>query len=44
MAREIIDVLGNNIDEFIMGVGTGGCFSGNQKCLKKKYRVSVYCD
>src|SRR5689334_14937925 len=29
MAREIIAVLGHDIDEFIMGVGTGGAFSGN---------------
>src|SRR6478609_7105636 len=36
MAGEIIDVLGNNIDEFIMGVGTGGCFSGNAEVLKKE--------
>jgi cysteine synthase A len=36
MAREIIDVLGNNIDEFIMGVGTGGCFSGNSEIFKKE--------
>jgi cysteine synthase len=36
MAREIIDVLGNNIDEFIMGVGTGGCFSGNAEVFKKE--------
>jgi len=36
MAREILDVLGNNIDEFIMGVGTGGCFSGNSEVLKNK--------
>ena len=34
MAKEIINVLGNNIDEFIMGVGTGGCFSGNAEVLK----------
>jgi cysteine synthase len=34
MAREIIDVLGNNIDEFIAGVGTGGCFSGNSEVFK----------
>ena len=36
MAREIIDVLGNKIDEFIMGVGTGGCFSGNAEVFKKE--------
>ena len=29
MAEEIINVLGPNVDEFIMGVGTGGSFSGN---------------
>lgn len=34
MAREIIEVLGKNIDEFIQGVGTGGCFSGNSEVLK----------
>jgi len=33
MAREIINVLGHEIDEFIMGVGTGGCFSGNAEIL-----------
>jgi len=36
MAREILGVLGKNIDEFIMGVGTGGCFSGNSEELKKE--------
>jgi cysteine synthase A len=36
MAREIIDELGNGIDEFIMGVGTGGSFSGNAEVLKKE--------
>jgi len=36
MAREILDVLGSNIDEFIMGVGTGGCFSGNSEVFKKE--------
>jgi len=34
MAREVIDVLGTNINEFIMGVGTGGCFSGNSETFK----------
>jgi cysteine synthase A len=36
MAREIISVLGNDIDEFIMGVGTGGSFSGNSEVLKQE--------
>jgi cysteine synthase A len=36
MAREIIKDLGRNIDEFIMGVGTGGSFSGNAEWLKKE--------
>jgi len=36
MAREIISALGKDIDEFIMGVGTGGCFSGNSEILKKE--------
>lgn len=36
MAKEIIDVLGNDIDEFIMGVGTGGSFSGNAEVLKEE--------
>jgi cysteine synthase A len=34
MAKEIINVLGKDISEFIMGVGTGGCFSGNAEVLK----------
>ena len=36
MAREIMDVLGTNINEFIMGVGTGGSFSGNAEVFKEK--------
>src|SRR5258706_3924099 len=36
MAKEILDVLGTNIDEFVTGVGTGGCFSGNSETLKKE--------
>lgn len=35
MAHEIIAELGNNIDEFITGVGTGGCFSGNAEVFKR---------
>jgi len=36
MAKEVLGVLGKNIDEFIMGVGTGGCFSGNSEVYKKE--------
>ena len=36
MAYEIMNVLGTKIDEFIMGVGTGGCFSGNSEVFKKE--------
>jgi cysteine synthase len=36
MAREIIDVLGTDIHEFIMGVGTGGSFSGNSEVFKRE--------
>jgi len=36
MAGEIISTLGKDINEFIMGVGTGGCFSGNSETLKKE--------
>ena len=35
MAGEIMAVLGRDIDEFIMGVGTGGSFSGNAEAFKK---------
>ena len=34
MAREVIAVLGHDIHEFIMGVGTGGSFSGNAEIFK----------
>lgn len=36
MAREIMNVLGNDIDEFITGVGTGGSFSGNSEIFKNQ--------
>lgn len=36
MAREVIAILGNTIDEFIMGVGTGGSFSGNAEIFKQQ--------
>ena len=36
MAKEIVSALGTRIDEFIAGVGTGGCFSGNAEYLKKE--------
>jgi cysteine synthase A len=35
MGHEIIDVLGSEIDEFVMAVGGGGCISGNSEVLKK---------
>lgn len=36
MAKEIMDELGCEIDEFLAGIGTGGCFSGNSEILKKE--------
>jgi len=36
MAQEIMAVLGTDIDEFIAGVGTGGCFSGNSEIFKSE--------
>jgi cysteine synthase A len=35
MAAEVMAVLGRDIDEFIMGVGTGGSFSGNAEAFKQ---------
>ncbi len=36
MANEIMTELNNDFDEFIAGVGTGGCFSGNAEVFKQK--------
>ena len=36
MAEEILQVLGDNIDEFIQGVGTAGSISGNAEILKER--------
>jgi cysteine synthase A len=36
MAYEIMDVLGTEINEFVMAVGGGGCISGNSEILKEK--------
>lgn len=35
MAREILATLGNDVDEFVMAVGGGGCISGNAEVLKE---------
>ncbi|MGE0772870.1 MAG: PLP-dependent cysteine synthase family protein [Cyclobacteriaceae bacterium] len=42
MAKEVVDVLGNDIDAFIMGVGTGGSFSGNAEELKSA-NPNIHC-
>jgi len=42
MAEEIMNELGHEIDEFIAGVGTGGCFSGNAEIFKK-YIPQIRC-
>ena len=36
MAQELLGALNSGIDAFVMGVGTGGCFSGNAEVLKKR--------
>ena len=36
MAKEIIAAMGNQVDEFITGVGTGGSFSGNSEIFKEQ--------
>lgn len=42
MAEEIINALDGKVDAFIMGVGTGGSFSGNADVLKNRL-VDVRC-
>ncbi len=42
MADEVVGELGTNIDEFIMGVGTGGSFSGNAERLKDRC-PAIHC-
>lgn len=42
MANEVIAQLGNNITEFIMGVGTGGSFSGNAEAYKA-FNPAIRC-
>ncbi len=36
MAEETLAALGGKVDGFVMGVGTGGCFSGNAEILKER--------
>ncbi len=36
MAREVLAALDGRLDEFVMGVGTGGCFSGNAEVYKQE--------
>jgi cysteine synthase len=42
MAQELLSAIDNRIDAFVMGVGTGGCFSGNAEVLKKQL-PQVHC-
>lgn len=36
MGEEIVEALGDRVDGFVMGVGTGGSFSGNAELLKQR--------
>jgi cysteine synthase A len=36
MGEEIVEATGGSVDAFVMGVGTGGCFSGNAELLKER--------
>lgn len=42
LGREIVDTLRGDIDGFVMGVGTGGCFSGVAEVLKS-HNASIQC-
>jgi cysteine synthase A len=42
MGEEILESLGGQVDAFVMGVGTGGSFSGNAEVLKER-RPEVHC-
>ena len=42
LGQEIVAELGNGIDGFVMGVGTGGCFSGVAEVLKS-HNPAVRC-
>jgi cysteine synthase A len=42
MAREILKALDGRLDAFVMGVGTGGCFSGNAEVYKQQV-PGVHC-
>ena len=39
MGEEILEALDGQVDAFVMGVGTGGCFSGNCEVLKARSRA-----
>ena len=36
MAAEVLTALPGRFDEFVMGVGTGGCFSGNAEVFRRE--------
>lgn len=38
MAHEVLTALEGRLDEFVMGVGTGGCFSGNAEVYKEEIK------
>ena len=42
LGQEIVEELGDGIDGFVMGVGTGGCFSGVAEVLKS-HNPAVKC-